>query len=919
MSSSSSPAHPLTVEDVLDETERLEQAITRTLQEIDQSFSNCHMIVSTKILPQIDRYAESSREVWEQARRWTNFFEAAIAPPIPATGYRAQANRNAVNRQQAELSGSAAASNAQATTTTTQAKTGAREYSSYSGDDFNSYTNRPRISSINRDSPKYSGDDFGISTNRPRLCNINLAASRLSPDFLDGSPRDSLPATPTPLGSSRNRLHQGTHIVPPAKIQWPKDGQGNATPTRRPYDYNAGQDRGSTTPTITLKDRPMSLSSYAQTKTTANTSTRDNANSGFQEFNIDENHQDVITPPSTLQFSVPKSKVATTPRSVLAKSRVNKIQMKDGLVIPQPIFVNDDDDPEDAAFVERYVGRGSDEADIGGSKKRGREGDFLDQEDQPARGRTWASLTEQQRNKERLLKSPRKMASVQDFFAMPSSTARSRNQGQEHDDEGRPKSSSRQVESRTNQDVGDEDEVDPLLAALKTPPEIRRSIQEYKARASLLPQRPEAPAWSLPTTTTASSAAVTTTATITSAPVSSSPMVTFSSMPPPSSSRTVTVSAAAVSVSTTVIGPTVTPAPASTTGAMNPPVRTNSDNSIDSLFRQSLSSGFEATSNRRQTMATPSDLSRGPFSSRGAGSRNSVGGSAFRAALTSAPFTTPKPAGSGNSRLSMLGSALRKPLYPTSPSPASRAAASAIATAAAASNSSDATPSTAGQQQHRSPLPPSPRRTQGLARPSMPAGMAAAISSGGTSRTTSTPIVSTASMLSQKQGQAVETTPSFTPSQHNSHTGDYSGAFSTPFSRNPPPAPRLGYHSDTLMTQSSLGLNHDGFGGYESEDRTRMMMASASSNGIGGGRTGDGMSSVGGHTSATSDSGPFTEEEGDETGDGEDEDATGNIMRSPCPPGRTLFGSTTDLKSVAQATASKPFKPSSSSQPHMRF
>lgn len=128
------------------------------------------------------------------------------------------------------------------------------------------------------------------------------------------------------------------------------------------------------------------------------------------------------------------------------------------------------------------------------------------------------------------------------------------------------------------------------------------------------------------------------------------------------------------------------------------------------------------------------------------------------------------------------------------------------------------------------------------------------------------------------------------------------------------------------MTQSSLGLNHDGFGGYDSEDRTRMTMASASSSGlgrVGGGRVGDGMSSAGGHTSATSDSGPFTEEDEDETGDGDDDDATG--IRSPCPPGRTFYGSATDLKSVAQATASNPTlaskAPSSSTshQPHRRF
>ncbi|KAF9137016.1 DASH complex subunit ask1 [Mortierella sp. GBA39] len=887
-SSSSSSSNPLTTDDVLDEIERLDQNITRTMQEIDQSFSDCQIIVSSKILPQIDRFAESSREVWEHARLWINFFEATTTPSTPAVGRRAQAIRNARNRQQAAMAASANAANAQG-----KAETAAAAAESEST------------------TPDYNqSDDLSSSTNRRRISNINLASSRLSPDFLDGSPMGSLPPTPTPLGSSRNRLLQSTHIAPPAKIQWPnKDAPGNATPTRRPYEYNSGQDRGSTTPTITLRDRPMSLSSYTQQAKTTTTPTRGKVSGGFEELDVDEDHQDVITPPTTLQFSVPEAKVATTPRSVLAKSRVNKIQMKDGLVIPQPIFVNDDEDVEDAAFVQRYTGRGSDEADIGGSKKRGREGDFLDQEDHPAEGHSWASLTEQQRNKERLLKSPRKMASVQDFFAVPSSTARSRNQEQEKDNDGEPRSPSRQAASHRSRNAEDEDGVDPLLAALATPPEIRRGIQEYKARTSLLPQRPAPPAWAIPTTTSStSSAAVPTSAITTSAPVSSAPTVSFPSMPQPSSNAAA-VSTTTVSASVTVSGTIVTPAPASTTGAMNPPARVNSDNSIDSLFRQSISSGFEATSNRRQTMATPTEASRGSyghpgaFNSRGGGGgRSSFGGTTFRATLTSAPFVTPRPAGSVNGRLSLLGSALRKPLYPTSPSPASRAAASAIAAAASASNTSKAVTSS---EQQRSPPPFSPRRTNGLARPSMPAGMAA-YSAEGSTRLASTP----ANLRSKKQGQAAGTTPSFTPGLSNTQLGnteDYSGAFSTPFSRNPPPAPRLGYHSDTLMTQSSLGLNHDGFGGYESEDRTRMTMASASSGvlgGVGGGRVGDGMSSAGGHTSATSDSGPFTEEEEDETGDGDDDDATG--IRSPCPPGRTFYGSTTDLKSVAQATASNP-------------
>ena len=179
-------------------------------------------------------------------------------------------------------------------------------------------------------------------------------------------------------------------------------------------------------------------------------------------------------------------------------------------------------------------------------------------------------------------------------------------------------------------------------------------------------------------------------------------------------------------------------------------------------------------------------------------------------------------------------------------------------------------------------------------------------------RPTSTPAASTSG-----HGQAAGTTPSVTPGQDNtqqSQTGEYSTTFSTPFSRNPPPAPRLGYHSDTLMTQSSLGLNHDGFGGYESEDRTRMTLPSTSSSGLGG------RSIL---SSGISESAEYTEGAEDETeGDGDDEDATGNIMKSPCPPGRTFFGSSTDLKSVAQATASKPSLASKSlaaSQSHRRF
>ena len=47
--------------------ERLEQAITLCLQEIDHNFIRCHR-VATACLPVVERYAEKSRAVWDGAK-----------------------------------------------------------------------------------------------------------------------------------------------------------------------------------------------------------------------------------------------------------------------------------------------------------------------------------------------------------------------------------------------------------------------------------------------------------------------------------------------------------------------------------------------------------------------------------------------------------------------------------------------------------------------------------------------------------------------------------------------------------------------------------------------------------------------------------------------------------------------------------
>ncbi|KAF4637278.1 hypothetical protein G7Y89_g801 [Cudoniella acicularis] len=71
---SNSSARQLTL---TEELEKLEQSITLTLQEIDHNFSRAHRIVTSSILPIVEQYADHSKAVWEGSKFWKQFFEAS--------------------------------------------------------------------------------------------------------------------------------------------------------------------------------------------------------------------------------------------------------------------------------------------------------------------------------------------------------------------------------------------------------------------------------------------------------------------------------------------------------------------------------------------------------------------------------------------------------------------------------------------------------------------------------------------------------------------------------------------------------------------------------------------------------------------------------------------------------------------------
>ncbi|KAJ5247118.1 hypothetical protein N7468_002101 [Penicillium chermesinum] len=84
---STQPQRPLSL---TEELEKLEQSITLTLQEIDQNFSQAHRIVTTSILPLVEQYTEHSRDVWDGAKFWKQFFEASAN--VSLSGYEEQPN-----------------------------------------------------------------------------------------------------------------------------------------------------------------------------------------------------------------------------------------------------------------------------------------------------------------------------------------------------------------------------------------------------------------------------------------------------------------------------------------------------------------------------------------------------------------------------------------------------------------------------------------------------------------------------------------------------------------------------------------------------------------------------------------------------------------------------------------------------------
>ncbi|KAI9262080.1 DASH complex subunit Ask1-domain-containing protein [Sporodiniella umbellata] len=59
------------------ELERTQQQITLNLQEIDENFAKCNHIVASKIMPELERFAEATEQMWDSTKIWLDFFKLA--------------------------------------------------------------------------------------------------------------------------------------------------------------------------------------------------------------------------------------------------------------------------------------------------------------------------------------------------------------------------------------------------------------------------------------------------------------------------------------------------------------------------------------------------------------------------------------------------------------------------------------------------------------------------------------------------------------------------------------------------------------------------------------------------------------------------------------------------------------------------
>ncbi|KAL4809390.1 DASH complex subunit ask1 [Aspergillus unguis] len=375
---SSIAQRPLTL---TEELEKLEQSITLTLQEIDHNFSRAHRIVTTSILPVVTQYSEASRDVYEGAKFWKQFFEASANVSLNGYGERSEGNtaveEETVTEESADVSQTQLTESESYQTPTTERIDHGRQADDLELTDLNiSSHSTPRVvhdnpndstvTSIADPSPYDRDDDnqeYQDDSYLPTTPGKQPARGSHEKVY-DDDPMSSSPFIPPP---SVTGTHKG-----PVMHQFPdRTYRIQATPLGKPYDasrsrFAATPNQPASTTKYAFEDSPMSspepeapqlnselFSSPLKPQTPGagrtrrpsgyksrgtpkpGTSVLTPAKGGFgkrsdwdsdeEQFGFDDDDEMDLSPPKTMQFHIPQSRLMKTPAKEASQRIVEQL------------------------------------------------------------------------------------------------------------------------------------------------------------------------------------------------------------------------------------------------------------------------------------------------------------------------------------------------------------------------------------------------------------------------------------------------------------------------------------------------------------------------------------------------------------------------------------------------------------------
>ncbi|KAK3703861.1 DASH complex subunit ask1 [Vermiconidia calcicola] len=392
-----------------EELEKLEQSITLTLQEIDSNFSKAHRIVTTSILPVVEQYAKHSSDVWEGSKFWKQFFEASAN--VSLSGYEeAAVEEDATHTEttttdldtptdhdEYQQSGTqlhdddddeefTVDSPTQVTGVQTTPKIGSakkvnrkaqlsRPEDAYRSPSPRKYTGtnpkamqrspdepstpRPQMGAAMQSSPFEPESAYQPSTQQPRTNNDPLMHRVLDRNY-------RIQATPH---TQRRQKQQGAAAAPKAtpataikRVPWddsPQSSPAIAAPQLRSDLFSPAKRTGAPrTPGISVLTPARKTGHAAPTTSTgrqlfspqdkAYTTSKDRTTHIFDDSSDDEDDGfGDMSPPKTMQFHVPQSRLMQTPAREASKRIVDDLLLTAGADATDDIEGLDDPDIAD--------------------------------------------------------------------------------------------------------------------------------------------------------------------------------------------------------------------------------------------------------------------------------------------------------------------------------------------------------------------------------------------------------------------------------------------------------------------------------------------------------------------------------------------------------------------------------------------